>query len=71
MRRFASDRVGGIMQKLGMEHGEAIEHRWVTKAIENASERSRPTTSTSESSFWSTTTSQTTSAERSTRCATS
>ena len=36
MRRFASDRVGGIMQKLGMEHGEAIEHRWVTKAIENA-----------------------------------
>ena len=36
MRRFASDRVSGIMQKLGMEHGEAIEHRWVTKAIENA-----------------------------------
>ncbi len=36
MRRFASDRVGGIMQKLGMEQGEAIEHRWVTKAIENA-----------------------------------
>ena len=36
MRRFASDRVGNIMQKLGMEHGEAIEHRWVTKAIENA-----------------------------------
>ena len=36
MRRFASDRVGGIMQKLGMERGEAIEHRWVTKAIENA-----------------------------------
>ena len=36
MRRFASDRVGAIMQKLGMEHGEAIEHRWVTKAIENA-----------------------------------
>ena len=36
MRRFASDRVSGIMQKLGMERGEAIEHRWVTKAIENA-----------------------------------
>ena len=36
MRRFASERVGGIMQKLGMERGEAIEHRWVTKAIENA-----------------------------------
>ncbi len=36
MRIFASDRVATIMQKLGMEHGEAIEHRWVTKAIENA-----------------------------------
>ena len=36
MRIFASDRVAGLMQKLGMERGEAIEHRWVTKAIENA-----------------------------------
>ena len=36
MRIFASERVSNIMQKLGMEHGEAIEHRWVTKAIENA-----------------------------------
>ncbi len=36
MRIFASDRVSGLMQKLGMEEGEAIEHPWVTKAIENA-----------------------------------
>lgn len=36
MRIFASDRMGGLMQKLGMEEGEAIEHPWVTKAIENA-----------------------------------
>jgi preprotein translocase subunit SecA len=36
MRIFASDRVTSIMQKLGMEEGEAIEHPWVTKAIENA-----------------------------------
>ena len=36
MRIFASERVANIMQKLGMEHGEAIEHKWVTKAIENA-----------------------------------
>jgi preprotein translocase subunit SecA len=36
MRIFASDRVGGLMQKLGMEKGEAIEHPWVSKAIENA-----------------------------------
>lgn len=39
MRIFASDRVAGLMQKLGMQEGEAIEHRWVTKAIENAQRR--------------------------------
>ncbi len=36
MRIFASDRVSALMQKLGMQQGEAIEHPWVTKAIENA-----------------------------------
>jgi preprotein translocase subunit SecA len=36
MRIFASERLGGMMQKLGLEDGEAIEHPWVTKAIENA-----------------------------------
>ena len=36
MRIFASDRVKGIMQALGMEKGEAIEHRMVTNAIEKA-----------------------------------
>ena len=36
LRIFASDKVAGVMQKLGMEKGEAIEHPWVTKAIENA-----------------------------------
>ena len=36
MRIFAAERVSGLMQKLGVEEGEAIEHRWVTKAIENA-----------------------------------
>jgi preprotein translocase subunit SecA len=36
MRIFASDRVSGLMKKLGMQKGEAIEHPWVTKAIENA-----------------------------------
>ncbi len=36
MRIFASDRVAAIMQRLGMQEGEAIEHPWVTKAIENA-----------------------------------
>ena len=36
MRIFGSDRIAGLMQKLGMEEGEAIEHPWVTRAIENA-----------------------------------
>ena len=36
MRIFASERVAGLMQKLGMQEGEAIEHPWVTRAIENA-----------------------------------
>ena len=36
MRIFASERVSAIMQKFGMQGGEAIEHPWVTKAIENA-----------------------------------
>ncbi len=36
MRIFASDRVKGFMQALGMEKGEPIEHRMVTNAIEKA-----------------------------------
>ena len=36
MRIFASERVSGLMQKLGLENGESIEHPWVSKAIENA-----------------------------------
>lgn len=36
MRIFASDRMRGFMQSIGMEDGEAIEHRMVTNAIEKA-----------------------------------
>ena len=36
MRIFASDRVRGIMQSIGLEDGEAIEHRMVNNAIEKA-----------------------------------
>ena len=36
MRIFASDRMAGMMRKLGMAPGEAIEHPWVSRAIENA-----------------------------------
>ncbi|OAJ70360.1 preprotein translocase subunit SecA [Methylobacillus sp. MM3] len=36
LRIFAGDRVAAIMEKLNMPAGEAIEHPWVTRAIENA-----------------------------------
>lgn len=36
MRIFASDRVKNMMRSLGMQPGEAIEHRWVTRSIEGA-----------------------------------
>jgi len=39
MRIFASEKVSALMQKLGMEKGEAIEHNWVNKAISNAQKK--------------------------------
>jgi len=39
MRIFASEKVSSLMVKLGMEEGEAIEHKWVSKAIGNAQKK--------------------------------
>jgi len=36
MRIFASEKMSAIMQRLGMQENEAIEHPWVSRAIENA-----------------------------------
>lgn len=36
MRIFAADRLSGLMQRIGMKEDEPIEHRLITKAIENA-----------------------------------
>jgi len=36
LRIFGSDRISGIMAKLGMENGQPIEHAMVSKAVENA-----------------------------------
>jgi len=36
LRIFGSDRISGIMEKLGMEEDDPIEHRMISKAIENA-----------------------------------
>ena len=39
MRIFASEKVSTLMKKMGMNEGEAIEHNWVTRAIENAQKK--------------------------------
>ncbi|MGH7369769.1 MAG: preprotein translocase subunit SecA, partial [Candidatus Methylomirabilaceae bacterium] len=39
LRLFGSDRISKIMEKLGMEEGEPIEHTMVTRAIETAQKR--------------------------------
>ena len=36
MRIFAANRMSGVMERLGMGQGEALEHRWVNKIIENS-----------------------------------
>ena len=39
MRLFGSDNISGIMDKLGMEEDEPIEHKLVTKSIESAQKK--------------------------------
>ncbi len=39
MRIFGSERISGLMGKLGMDESQPIEHKWVSKAIENAQKK--------------------------------
>jgi preprotein translocase subunit SecA len=39
MRIFGSDRMGGLLQKLGLKPGEAIVHPWINKALEKAQKK--------------------------------
>jgi preprotein translocase subunit SecA len=39
LRIFGADRLKGLMGKIGMEDNEPIEHRWISKAIENAQKK--------------------------------
>lgn len=39
MRLFGSDRITNVMQKLGMEEGQPIEHKWITKSVERAQKK--------------------------------
>ncbi len=39
MRIFGSERIDGMLQKLGLEEGEAIMHPWVNKALEKAQQK--------------------------------
>ena len=39
MRIFGSERISGMLQKLGLEEGEAITHPWISRAIEKAQQK--------------------------------
>ncbi|SBW05581.1 preprotein translocase subunit, ATPase [uncultured Alphaproteobacteria bacterium] len=39
MRIFGSERMDGMLQKLGLEEGEAITHPWINKALEKAQQK--------------------------------
>src|SRR5262249_9083863 len=39
MRIFGSDRMDGMLQKLGLQEGEAITHPWINKALEKAQQK--------------------------------
>jgi len=39
MRLFGSDRIAGLMTKLGMKEGEAMEHKWLNRSVETAQRR--------------------------------
>ncbi len=52
LRIFGGERITGIMEKLGMEEGEPIEHRLISRAIENAQAKWKGTISISGSSCW-------------------
>ncbi len=39
MRIFGSERISGLLTKLGLQEGEDIQHPWITKAIENAQKK--------------------------------
>jgi len=39
MRLFGSDRISSIMEKLGIQEGEVLEHRWLNRSIETAQRR--------------------------------
>jgi preprotein translocase subunit SecA len=39
MRLFGSDRIAGIMEKLGLQEGDVLEHRWLNRSIETAQRR--------------------------------
>ena len=39
MRLFGSERIQGVMEKLGLPEGESIQHRMINKAIENAQKK--------------------------------
>ena len=56
MRLFGSERISGLMDKMGFEEGEMIEHSMISKSIERAQRKWKKTTSVFVNVCWSTTT---------------
>ncbi len=52
MRMFGSGRIAGIMDKLGLEEGEVIQHSMITKSIERAQKRLKKIILVYVSVFW-------------------
>lgn len=52
MRLFGSDNISSIMDKLGMEEDEPIEHKLVTRSIESAQKKLKPETLLFVNRFW-------------------
>ncbi|WP_338364652.1 preprotein translocase subunit SecA [Candidatus Xenohaliotis californiensis] len=39
MRIFGSDKIGGLLTKIGLKHGEAIQHPWINKTMQKAQKK--------------------------------
>lgn len=56
MRLFGSDRIAGLMDRMGLKEGEVIQHSMITKSIERAQKKLKRITSEFVNACWNTTT---------------
>ena len=56
MRLFATERIAGLMDRMGFKEGDMLEHNMLNKSVENAQKRWKKTTSVFVNVCWNTTT---------------